>query len=746
MLNMTASTDAICETLMSLKHELNRTFQRRMVVLSGSEQWCFSTMESLARRISLTSGLFVSDQAPITGMAACPAIKLKHHLGQEYEHLVWDGFSSLNPDALGIASGLLKGGGFFFLLLPDFKELTKKGDPDYRRMCSDDTVFEQCHTFFLQRLITHLKTVPSVLIFDEQSLTRSGNDQFDAPNTTQPNLPTADQLQAMAAIRKVATGHRYRPLVLQADRGRGKSSVLGIAAAQLYIEQHHSIAITAPSKQTCEPAFRHYQQAIEAHFSCPEAKAAALSAFQFIPIDQLVEQSNFFHLLMIDEAAAISNHFLQTLLGQHPRIVFATTLHGYEGHGQGFAIRFKQILDTQAPQWKSVSLRTPIRWLEHDPLEAWFFRFLLLDTEPAKSQAISLPEIGPPAESKPEDKFQIFWLNQRTLAEQEPLFEAVFTLLVSAHYQTKPSDIRFILDHPHIHIAIATSESRSSVPAHSSLLGVLLILEEGGLPADLADAIIAGQRRPRGHLFPQALCVSTGDPAFLVQRSYRITRIAVHVDARQQGVGSALLEAAHKQAANNRIDSLSTSFGLQPELLAFWRRNQFAVVKLGLHADGASASQSIMLMRAISDSAHTLQARTRRSFSEHFLFNLNRLYQPLPATECLAILEAIAPMVDTLGIAVDGASHTSSSKENNLRAFAFGHRSFEEGNLELYRFALKQIAGKNWYKLDQTGQVLIVMKLLQAQDMRTCEKQLKLKGKKAIDLRLRAALQVLLGP
>lgn len=748
MLTTQSQIDSFCQHLYSLQSLLEKSFQRRMVVLAGSEQWCLTCMASFVLHNKTDDTLLISDVPCLSVTYSRPAIKLNQLLGQEYDTIIWNGFSNLNPDALGIASGLLKGGGLFFLLLPEFNILVAKGDPDYLRMCADDAVFERCHRFFLQRLITHLQADPSIIIYEQQADSYALNTNEDVLAAVRPQLPTQDQEQALDVIYKVAKGHRYRPLVLQADRGRGKSSILGIAAARLYIEQGYAIAITAPNKQTCLPAFRHYQQVIEAHFACPDAIATALAAFQFVPMDQLTEHCNQFHLFMVDEAAAISSYILQTLLGQHPRLVFATTLHGYEGHGQGFAIRFKQILDAQTPQWRSVSLKTPVRWLENDPLEAWFFRFLLLDARISSVDSCIdssigeqiFPELSHTGIVANGDSVQIHWLNQATLAQQARLFESAFALLVSAHYQTKPSDIRLILDHPHIRIALAVSASDASWTS-CCLLGVLLVLEEGGLSPHLADAIIAGNRRPRGDLFPQALCASTGDAAFLVQRSYRITRIAVHADHRHCGVGSALLDAARTKAQENKIDSLSSSFGLRPELLTFWGKNHFNIVKLGLHADGASGSQSIMLMHALSKRATSLQEQTTRTFSQHFVFNLNRQYQSLPIHDCLAILQNIAPVVH---IDVDSEFDSSDLAMNNIQAFAFAHRPYEASNLAIFQFVLSQLRHKNWQALGKTAEGLLIMKVLQAHDNLSCQKQFKLKGKKELNQRLRSALQVLL--
>jgi tRNA(Met) cytidine acetyltransferase len=625
-------------------------------------------------------------------------------------------------------------------------------------MCADDHVFEHCHAFFLQRLIKHLQDDPSVYIYQQAQPLTDQRIMFDLPTAPPQPLPTPDQLDALVAIGKVAKGHRYRPLVLHADRGRGKSSVLGIAAARIFIEHGYSIAITAPDQQTCQAAFLQYRRRINDHFNPHHSNlqhtkdsdtlASALAAFQFMPIDQLLEQSSQFHLIMVDEAAALPTPLLHKLLKQHPRLVFATTVHGYEGNGQGFAIRFKQTLDNITPHWKAVSLQTPVRWLDNDPLERWFFRFLLLNaslnpvSDTRETKAKNLITLA----DKTDTSVHVHWLSQAMLAEDESLFESAFSLLVSAHYQTKPSDIRLILDHPAIHIAIAVrADTSDQEPAQPC--GVILLLEEGGLSADLADELIAGNRRPRGHLFPQALCASSGNAEFLRQRSYRITRIAVSATVRDQGIGSALLSAARHLARKNHIDSLSTSFGLRPELLSFWHKNQFDSVKLGLHTDGSSGSQSIMLMSPLTEAAKALCEQASAAFNRYFLFNLSRLYQHLSYENCLAVIKA---MTFRQTRHCDADTQTMNPLTiHKLRAFACGYRSFEETNQNIYDFVLASLTSSNLNnvirdKLANEDLALLVMKVLQGHNNLHCEKHLGLKGKKVIDQQLRTALRILM--
>ncbi|PIW78590.1 MAG: hypothetical protein CO000_00910, partial [Piscirickettsiaceae bacterium CG_4_8_14_3_um_filter_44_38] len=73
-------------------------------------------------------------------------------------------------------------------------------------------------------------------------------------------LPTHDQQQAIDAIHHLAFGHRKRPVVLTADRGRGKSYTLGLACLRLLAEGKQHITLTAARRSQLESAF----QAMEA--------------------------------------------------------------------------------------------------------------------------------------------------------------------------------------------------------------------------------------------------------------------------------------------------------------------------------------------------------------------------------------------------------------------------------------------------------------------------------------------------
>ncbi len=67
-------------------------------------------------------------------------------------------------------------------------------------------------------------------------------------------------------------------------------------------------------------------------------------------------------LLLVDEAAAIPLYLLNALFSHYHRLVFSSTLHGYEGAGRGFALKFNTVLADKKLLAKQLTLVEPIRW------------------------------------------------------------------------------------------------------------------------------------------------------------------------------------------------------------------------------------------------------------------------------------------------------------------------------------------------------------------------------------------------
>jgi poly(A) polymerase len=164
--------------------------------------------------------------------------------------------------------------------------------------------------------------------------------------------------------------------------------LLGIAAAELIRQGKQKILVTAPSYASVETLFKH---------AASELKNAQLGhgqlfsdgcEIQFVAPDALLENELEADVLLVDEAAALTLPMLKLMLQRYPRIIFATTLHGYEGSGHGFKLQFQQVLDQQTPDWRQIELTQPVRWNLGDVLEQFSFELCLLDAEPVAEQLI----------------------------------------------------------------------------------------------------------------------------------------------------------------------------------------------------------------------------------------------------------------------------------------------------------------------------------------------------------------------
>jgi len=138
--------------LKQLEAKARHNFHRHLVVFSGDEQWVNEELVEHLAELRESHTLIVSDQCLDFEGEYIQAKQVKSYLGTEVERLIWNGFSGLNPDGLGAASGLLKGGGLLFLMLPELSKLKSYPDPDYLRMCSREDELPSYGTRFLQRM------------------------------------------------------------------------------------------------------------------------------------------------------------------------------------------------------------------------------------------------------------------------------------------------------------------------------------------------------------------------------------------------------------------------------------------------------------------------------------------------------------------------------------------------------------------------------------------------------------------
>ncbi|MCL4108293.1 UNVERIFIED_CONTAM: hypothetical protein GTU68_065321 [Idotea baltica] len=401
----------------------------------------------------------------------------------------------------------------------------------------------------------------------------------------------------------------------------------------------------------------------------------------FFSPDDLQLQKLSADLVLIDEAAAIPIPLLTDFLKHYSRIVFSSTQHGYEGSGRGFAINFRKVLDREAPEWKSCELKQPIRWQENDTLEQFTFDALLLNAEAADDSLINKVTVGD-CDFKQIDKQQLIKNNEK--------LKQLFGLLVSAHYQTKPSDLMQLLDDD--------SVSVYCLEANEQVVAVALLIQEGNIDAKLAKDIFAGNRRIPGHLVAQALSSNVGIESATQLSGERISRIAVHPSLQGMGLGSFLIDKLIKRSS---ADYLSTCYGATESLLHFWQKNNFLAVHIGIKRDASSGAHSVTMLHSKSNKGELLCGQAQSIFAQNFPHLLSDTLSELESE----IVSSLLPEYPVKGL--------DDEEKKILCAFANESRGYENSLYLIYDLVLSNINKSQ--KLNEQEKKLLITKVLQKQ-------------------------------
>ena len=683
---------------------------RCALVLTGPRGAMADRAHSLVTALQCRDVGWFSDRAPpgISPLGSDTAVQL---LGGELGVLVFDAWAGFDPDAFGALTGCIRAGGLLILLAPPLDEWPAYADPQNARITVAPYPPEQVRGRFLGRLARVIADETSLILVNGTRLVRqpsltAGPVSAEAPLTGP--CRTRDQQQAVAALLKVATGHRRRPVVLVSDRGRGKSAAFGIAAAQLAGQGRERIVLTAARADAVAAVFE------QAERVRPDVRRY----LHFVAPDELLEHPREADLLLVDEAAAIPVPILEKLLRRYARVAFATTVHGYEGTGRGFSLRFSAMLDAHTNSWKSLSMKMPIRWAPHDPLERLVFRLLALDAEPADGTAFAGGAQAP--------DFEFCRLDRDALAADEATLSELFGLLVQAHYRTRPLDLRHLLDGPNLSVYVMRAAGHIAATA--------LVAAEGGFDDAAAQAIWRGASRPHGHLLPETLAAHQGLPGAPRLRCGRIMRVAVHPALQRRGLGRRLVCEITASLEDEGCDYVGTSFGATPQLLAFWHGLGWLPVRLSIQKGASSGGHSAVLMQALTAAGASLLAEARQRFFAQF---------PHQLSDSLDSLEP-ALVAALLGEGQDYAPSLDAADRRDLEAFARTHRLAEVTIGSLWRLALSGLMHGQSGCLDDSELGVLVTRVLQKHGWRETARSAGCSGRKqALQILRRAAGKLL---
>ena len=378
----------------TLYTEASTVNERRIIVLAGDREAGYA----LAEQIIDGCGIPWEDTTAVSSYTGFPCETVNRQetsalLGQTNTGVIYDLHTAFSPDGIGRATGGIDGGGLGIFLMPDIDLWAETRSDIDQYLAVPPFDINDVTGHFREHLIKTLQRHRGICIIslESESVVKDGqthpapryvteNNKKRPSGTTFPDqayqyCQTNDQRQALQAIESLTTAPTA--VSLESNRGRGKSAVSGIGAACL-ATMGYNIVVTAPAYQNAQPVFEHASKLLERlrveTCSNNETKITTSSGtIRFCKPAEIPDQCA--DILIVDEAAALPVNILECALS-FDRIVFATTVHGYEGAGRGFSLRFKETLTDSDHTAHEVDLKKPVRYAEADPIEVWMFEAL----------------------------------------------------------------------------------------------------------------------------------------------------------------------------------------------------------------------------------------------------------------------------------------------------------------------------------------------------------------------------------
>jgi len=731
--------------------EARATDERRLLVLHGPRDACKRAANVALDAAGLDRVAVLSERDAVDATTRRPPTRSGDLLGETYDATVVDCHDACQPNALGRAAGTVDGGGLLVVLAPPLDAWPDRRDGFDESLAVPPFALDDVAGVFRHRLVRTLRAHPGVAIaavadtdegvtvdIERDGLTHPAprlvtddpavEPPTDAvfPRASYDACRTSDQADAVAACEHLREPEQA--VVLTADRGRGKSSAIGLAAGALALDAR-DVLVAAPGYRNASEAFDRARELVasvgadaewdsDAHtlrvgegrvrFAGPPDAAEAVAA---------PDAATTPDVLLVDEAASLPVRLLERFLTGVP-VAFATTVHGYEGAGRGFDVRFRGRLADSDYTVTDRTLDEPIRYAGGDPIEVWSFRALMLGARPPVDDIVVDATPGTTTYER---------LDPETLAapgEEWRLAEA-FGLLVLAHYRTEPDDLARLLDAPNVAVRALTHDGHP--------VAVALLAREGGLPAERRARMYEGER-VRGNMLPDVLTTQLRDEQAGDPVGIRVLRIATHHAVRSEGLGSRLLREVADEFGPDEgdgeggpadggegappaadppeprwpvepVDYLGVGYGATPRLLRFWGRNEFRTVHLSTTRNDTSGEYSALMMRPLTDAGGVLHDRSAAWFARRIgsvLGDPLRDADPDVVRATLRAADATVPL------------DLSDREWRTVAAAAYGPGMYAPAPRPFRRLALHDLLGGSAAGLDDTEERLLVRKACQS--------------------------------
>jgi len=655
-------------------------------------------------------------------------------LGSTCDLLILDVTRQMRPNDIGILIELVRGGGLILMVGPSYKNVDSWNTKFHETMLIEDK--ETIQKIFEKRIFAKTLNRDNVIYIDEDSFIKGNvisniqerqiTESFGEviPKEIYQQCLTNDQTRVLKVFEWFNTKD-FASILIKSNRGRGKSAILGLGTAGILAinERIRKIIVTAPALENIQTFFQFLIKGLELlniSYKKISVESGLIKSVNTTNCNIIYKNAKFMitskrdaDLWIVDEAASIPIPFLIFLSRKYKKCIFSSTVHGYEGTGRSFAVRFlSRLRKYYGKRLIEIEMKEPIRYAANDPIENWLYDILLLDAETAVIE-------------NPRDIFADKCVYEKV--EKENLFlkeeyklRQIVGLYILTHYRNRPDDIALLADSPKHYIRAGFYGDK--------VVGALHMCYEGGLKEENIDEL-KDVEKVKGHLIPSVVVRYYPHlKRFAKLKGTRIFRIAVHPKLWRKGIGSWLLKNVEEESKN--LDWIGSSFGATGELLRFWLiRNNYVPIFIGPRRNPVSGEYSVAVMKPFSHKAMEYLEELNREFRIRFIESLHDSYYDVPSEITWLLLHR------TFGKYKTEPKFTGSQRfrlENYLKDLLLYEAAADAIKALVKAHFLTTLEERA--KLSEQEEKLIIMKVLQGRPWEVVSKILKIKIKDLIPL------------
>ncbi|MEM1546022.1 MAG: GNAT family N-acetyltransferase [Candidatus Methanomethylicia archaeon] len=630
---------SVDEAINNVINEAISSCERRLIAVSGS-----SSLDVARRIVELytsnsrgdVSGLLMSVNAsetyrswlekPIVNFnaTAIDYAKTVEVIGGTWNILVLDVSIQFSPSDIGRLVEVVSGGGLVIFTLPPISEWISKPTLFQKWLIVPPYSEKELRHIFKRRFINTVINSEGTWLLDLEK-----NEAIGKPRNTKTEVNvkpeaegicklalTSDQVNVIRECEKAFKDEGRKTVVILANRGRGKSAAIGLALADIVSKGIvKRVVITSPEPTGASTLYRFLKNGLSfLNVRYVEEKKKILDTIRIGDVKIVYMRPDLASRVradvkIVDEAASIPIPLLYRIIGSARFSMFASTVHGYEGTGRSFTLRFlKGLKEIKNLSVKELTMTTPIRYPVNDPIEKWLYSFLLLNAEP--------PEISLDTVRKRNTYYVHLDINR--LFEDEEMLKGFYGIYVMAHYRNRPDDLAILADAPH--------HSARALMMNGKVIVSIQLAEEGGLSEQLIEEYMKEGVKLSGHMIPHRLAVYNGLKSFPKLKGLRIVRIATHPKLWGEGFGSKTLRELTLEAEAKGYDWIGAGFGATRDLIRFWTRNNFIPVHLSPVRNPTTGEFSILVVKPLTRRAQKQLIVASREFKLRFLNSLHNIY------------------------------------------------------------------------------------------------------------------------